>query len=182
MVMELRQSLKLAQQLKMTPQLQQAIKLLQLSRMELVQLVRQEMEENPVLEEGIEATQEDTSEKQSEQTSDMGMEGLDQERSQIVETSNETVEVAAANGKGDQEAAKEIDWESYLEHYSTGPQAPSYRQNNEDLPSLEATLTRKPSLFDHLAWQLTLSDLNEEDVRVGMMIMGNLDQNGYLKA
>lgn len=49
--MELRQSLKLSQQLVMTPQLQQAIKLLQLSRAELVDMVQQEMEENPVLEE-----------------------------------------------------------------------------------------------------------------------------------
>ena len=54
MALELRQQLKLSQQLVMTPQLQQAIKLLQLSRMELVELVQQELEENPVLEEGME--------------------------------------------------------------------------------------------------------------------------------
>ena len=54
MALELRQQLKLSQQLVMTPQLQQAIKLLQLSRMELVELVQQELEENPVLDEGIE--------------------------------------------------------------------------------------------------------------------------------
>jgi RNA polymerase sigma-54 factor len=52
--MELRQQLKLAQQLVMTPQLQQAIKLLQLSRTELVDMVQQELEENPVLEETAE--------------------------------------------------------------------------------------------------------------------------------
>ena len=51
MAMEMRQQLKLSQQLVMTPQLQQAIKLLQLSRMELVDLVREEMLENPILEE-----------------------------------------------------------------------------------------------------------------------------------
>ncbi|MFH1757367.1 MAG: RNA polymerase sigma-54 factor, partial [Pseudomonadota bacterium] len=53
MVLELRQSLKLTQQPIMTPQLQQAIKLLQLSRMELMDLVRQEEEENPILEEVV---------------------------------------------------------------------------------------------------------------------------------
>ena len=52
--MELRQQLKLTQQLVMTPQLQQAIKLLQLSRLELVDMVQQELEENPVLEESAE--------------------------------------------------------------------------------------------------------------------------------
>src|SRR3970282_1778532 len=53
MGMEMRQELKLTQQLVMTPQLQQAIKLLQMSRMELVDLVREELLENPVLEDGL---------------------------------------------------------------------------------------------------------------------------------
>ncbi|MGE5790488.1 MAG: RNA polymerase sigma-54 factor, partial [Syntrophaceae bacterium] len=51
MTFELKQSLKLSQQLIMTPQLQQAIKLLQLSRIELIDMIQQEMEENPLLEE-----------------------------------------------------------------------------------------------------------------------------------
>src|SRR5947209_18613434 len=51
MALELKQSLKLSQQLVMTPQLQQAIKLLQLNRMELAEVVNQEMMENPILEE-----------------------------------------------------------------------------------------------------------------------------------
>src|SRR5437870_13544283 len=58
MALELKQSLRLSQQLVMTPQLQQAIKLLQLSRLELVDLIRTEMEQNPLLEgpaEGAEA-------------------------------------------------------------------------------------------------------------------------------
>jgi RNA polymerase sigma-54 factor len=54
MGMEMRQQLKLSQQLVMTPQLQQAIKLLQLSRMELVDLVREEMMENPCLDDDME--------------------------------------------------------------------------------------------------------------------------------
>jgi RNA polymerase sigma-54 factor len=52
MAFELKQSLKLTQQLLMTPQLQQAIKLLQLSRLELEQFVSQQLSENPCLEEG----------------------------------------------------------------------------------------------------------------------------------
>src|SRR6266508_1128364 len=54
MALEIRQSLKLSQQLVMTPQLQQAIKLLQLSRLELQQAVREEVEVNPALEETAE--------------------------------------------------------------------------------------------------------------------------------
>jgi RNA polymerase sigma-54 factor len=55
MALELRQQLKLTQQLIMTPQLQMAIKLLQLSRLELMDTIRQELEENPALEEVVEA-------------------------------------------------------------------------------------------------------------------------------
>src|SRR5258706_16486236 len=56
--MEIKQVHKLSKQLVMTPQLQQAIKLLQLSRMELVDLVREEMMENPILEDGVDSSQE----------------------------------------------------------------------------------------------------------------------------
>ena len=58
MSLELKQHLKMSQQLVMTPQLQQAIKLLQLSRMELVDLIRTEMVENPLLEEPGEGEEE----------------------------------------------------------------------------------------------------------------------------
>jgi len=53
MALELRQQLRLTQQLIMTPQLQMAIKLLQLSRLELLDTIRQELEENPTLEEDV---------------------------------------------------------------------------------------------------------------------------------
>ena len=51
---------------------------------------------------------------------------------------------------------KEFDWEGYLENQAASPPLPSYRANSDDLPSLEATLTRGTSLFDHLEWQLKL--------------------------
>ena len=58
---------------------------------------------------------------------------------------------------------------------------PSYSRNNEDLPSLEATLTRGTSLFDHLAWQLKLSHFTLEEDGIAMLIIGNLDADGYLE-
>ena len=64
MGMELKQSLKMSQQLVMTPQLQQAIKLLQLSRMELLEQVREEMEQNPLLEQPDETVEGDMSDKE----------------------------------------------------------------------------------------------------------------------
>src|SRR5450631_1187588 len=64
MSMEIKQHLKLSQQLVMTPQLQQAIKLLQLSRMELVDMVHEEMMENPVLEDSIESANEQSKQRE----------------------------------------------------------------------------------------------------------------------
>ena len=66
MGLELRQQLRLSQQLTMTPQLQQAIKLLQLSRMELVDMVQQELMENPCLEEVAPSTEEGAEEMHEE--------------------------------------------------------------------------------------------------------------------
>ena len=73
MALELKQQVKLTQQLVMTPQLQQAIKLLQLSRMELVGLVQHELEENPVLEEVIEGDEE-----RGDDSSDASHEGAEE--------------------------------------------------------------------------------------------------------
>src|SRR5215471_9187284 len=143
MSMEIKQHLKLSQQLVMTPQLQQAIKLLQLSRAELVDVVREELLENPVLEDQV-----DSSAEQQRQNSG--------------------------------EAVAEFDWESYLENQSAAPPMPSYKPNNEDLPSLEATLTRGTSLFDHLEWQLKLSRFTDQEHAVALLIIGNLTPDGYL--
>ena len=180
MGMEMRLDLRLSQQLVMTPQLQQAIKLLQLSRMELVDLVREEMLENPVLEDDLEVA--------NEQSKERDTLGDGDDVASKVETAG-TTETAAADANGDnqgevnadQSAVNEIDWENYLDSYTTAPPMPAYRPDGDDLPSLEATLTRGESLFDHLSWQLKMSDYDENRMSVGMLILGNLDANGYLK-
>ena len=71
MAMGLKMSMKLSQQLRMTPQLQQAIKLLQLSRLELETAVRKELNENPVLEELHESVDDDPAQKDSSTSSDL---------------------------------------------------------------------------------------------------------------
>ena len=105
MAMEMRQSLKLSQQLVMTPQLQQAIKLLQLSRVELVELVREEMLENPVLEDDLElGSTNPEGEKQAAEIQSTAAEGpLAQEAPKP--EGQEAQEVQA-----DGSAVNEIDW------------------------------------------------------------------------
>ena len=73
------------------------------------------------------------------------------------------------------EAVNDFDWEGYLDNQAAAAPMPSYKSNNEDLPSLEATLTRGTSLFDHLEWQLKLSHFTLEEDGIAMLIIGNLD-------
>jgi RNA polymerase sigma-54 factor len=153
--MELKQQLKLSQQLIMTPQLQQAIKLLQMSRMELNELVQEELLENPMLEE------------------------LTEQR----ETQSTGVEEAATPEARAHEAKKEeIDWERYLENRSGEAPMPSLRRgSDEELPGLEATLSTSEDLTDHLGWQLRMGDFVEDERRFAALVIGNLDEDGYLK-
>jgi RNA polymerase sigma-54 factor len=182
MGMEMRQELKLSQQLVMTPQLQQAIRLLQLSRMELAELVHDEMLENPILDDEM-----DLENERSRERDEMG--GEEQQLHQL-EGAGQTetaVEGSVVDGvaqteiKGDATAVNEIDWENYLDNYSMGPPMPAFRGDGEELPSLEATLTKPASLHDHLAWQLKMTDMSPEQLEIGMTILGNIDGDGYFK-
>jgi RNA polymerase sigma-54 factor len=166
MALEIRQTPKLVQQLVITPQLQQAIRLLQLTRLELVELISQEMKENPLLEEE-EDTEESIEAEGSVGEQDQGEPSLDVEH---------TVEV-----KGEGEGAEEFDWENYLENYNLAPVQRQNREDGEERPSFENFLTKRTTLSDHLHWQLQLSNCTEEEQKVGTLIIGNLDEDGYLK-
>jgi RNA polymerase sigma-54 factor len=167
--MELKQHLKMTQQLVMTPQLQQAIKLLQLSRLELVDLIRTEINENPLLDEAPE----------EEERAD-GASPAEARLEQIEPAPKEPERAEEVKGE---EGSNEIDWDQYLDHYQLqGHTAPSNRNlGDEDLPGVEATLTRKGDLGDHLVWQMRLSTFSEEEEQVAMLIIGNLDPDGYFR-
>src|SRR2546421_32369 len=111
MSMEIKQVHRLSQQLVMTPQLQQAIKLLQLSRMELVDLVREEMMENPVLEDGVDSAQEQGKE-DAEAKQDREMQGETELAAPAESHEAPTQEVTPDSG-GESQAVSEIDWENY---------------------------------------------------------------------
>ncbi len=168
MAFELKQNLKLSQQLVMTPQLQQAIKLLQLSRLELTDLITQEMEENPLLEEVV-------SEEYPEDTTVPESDTVEIANREEVKTIERTEEIT---GEGD--GKEEFDWNSYLEDY--GPTGVRYDRKDDDAPSWDNMLMVKPSLTDHLMWQLKLSRITDAEMKIGEQIIGNLDNNGYLVA
>jgi RNA polymerase sigma-54 factor len=160
----MRQQMKMSQQLVMTPQLQQAIKLLQLSRLELQDVVRQELEENPILDEAPE--QEEIREPEQIEL-----------REKEVEPESSTVEFQEVRAG---EETRETDWDSYIDgyNYSSGEQY----YDDEDRPSFENLLTKKSTLADHLLWQLSLTRLTEREMAVGTEIIGNIDEDGYLRA
>ncbi len=175
MSLELKQNLKLSQQLVMTPQLQQAIKLLQLSRVELQDLIRDEIMQNPLLEEPAEGEAGEGAE--AEVAREPSAPTLETEPIPLdAQKPSEKFEEVKGEGQN------EIDWENYLNNYQLTRTAPSGGQgSNEDLPSYEATLTKRASLFDHLIWQLKLSAFSPEEEQVALLIIGNLDDDGYFK-
>ncbi|HYA30386.1 MAG TPA: RNA polymerase factor sigma-54 [Acidobacteriota bacterium] len=169
MAFEIRQVQKLVQQLVMTPQLQQAIKLLQLSRIELEEMVVKELQENPALEEG--ATEE----------SDNG------EQPRVEPSGNatdETGELVANRELSTVDKIGTLDWQEYLDTHSNSMHgsltAEATSEDGDSPPSWENSLTKKTSLEDHLLWQLRLSKITAEESSIGLYIIQNLDENGYL--
>jgi RNA polymerase sigma-54 factor len=162
MAIELRQQLKLTQQLVMTPQLQMAIRLLQLSRLELVDTIRQELEENPVLEE----VQDDGPD-----------EGVDRGE----ELAEHGREEAAAEVTIEEKIPDEVDWSNYLDEYNTPGKVTNESEEREG-PKYEAFVSNKESLSDYLLWQLLMISPTPRQERIGSLIIGNLNRDGYLDA
>ncbi|MCJ7593197.1 MAG: RNA polymerase factor sigma-54 [Desulfobacterales bacterium] len=157
MALQLKQSLSLTQQLIMTPQLQQAIKLLQLSRLELLDTIHDELETNPILE---------------EQVADEGEEekGLENEEPTDSLLSEVTVK---------ENIREDVDWETYLSEYNTSWADTPYEAR--EAPPFENLTSTKTNLHSHLLWQLNLNHMSEVQKEIATHIIGNLDNDGYLK-
>ncbi len=164
MALEIKQSLRLQQQLVMTPQLQQAIKLLQYGRLELLETIQQELTVNPVLEEETEETAPEQADVLPESSADG--DGAEPER-----TAEVSVEESSREG--------DIDWENYLGEYSSAPaQASVYEPR--DAPSFENVVAKKTDLKGHLSWQLQMSNFTPAQMEIGEHVIGNVDPDGYL--
>ena len=171
--MELKQQLRLTQQLVMTPQLQQAIRLLQLSRLELIDEVRKELDGNPILSAEDEPDQKTRASDDTARNGD-GAAARQGEAPDSGYTHGEQHKVEA------EKATREVDWEKFLEN-RTQQQAPSLGpRSSDDLPPFEQNLTKPSSLADHLGWQLQMSDFTDVERRFAELVIGNLDERGYL--
>ena len=142
MALELKQHLKLSQQLIMTPQLQQAIKLLQLSRLELKEYITEELQSNPLL-----------------------------------DADTTTFRDAETKASLENDEAIKRKWDAYLETYGQD-NVPYYE--DDERSSLESTATRQEGLVEHLLWQIRMNKFSEAEREIAILIIGNLDHNGYL--
>lgn len=151
---------RLGQQLTMTPQLQQAIRLLQLSSLELKAEIQEAFETNPMLE-----TDESSTDSQEETSSEKQEEG---EATEVGE--NETLP---------DDLATDSEWEDYYEPAQSTPSS----QNSDDYSNyLENQSSEdRNTLHEHLIWQLELSNLSEQDLNIANALIDSLDDSGYLQ-
>jgi len=158
MALEIKHQLRQTQQLVMTPQLQQAIKLLQFNHLEMIGALEAELKENPILE----AVQEEES-----------LSNEDSTRNDLTALEDMTSEPQI-----EQPEILEAEWRNYLESYG-GDYEKNHGDNRDRMP-LENLANQSDSLFDHLLAQLRESELEEEDRKIALDLIGNINDDGYL--
>jgi RNA polymerase sigma-54 factor len=158
-------NLKVSQRQVLTPGLVQMVSVLALNKLELKEMINTEIIENPVLEEI-----EDTAVSLDERA---GLEG-DRERS--------AEDVAAEGERVEKDPFEEIDFGSYFQDYLDPGFRTSSNFEEYDKPSFENFLSQPGTLSDHLMWQLGSLTLEPELRSAAELVIGNLNENGYLTA
>jgi RNA polymerase sigma-54 factor len=168
-----RLELKMLQKLILTPQLQQAIKLLQMPQLELSQTITNELVENPLLEEVAEEPQGEEAGAEAE------AEGF--EEADDTEVSLEKVLTDDADSGF--EKLLGFSSEDYFDARSSdGRDLGYFTPDTNPTPSYEQFVSQENDLYDHLTWQLGFVDASEQIRAVAEVVIGNMDENGYLQA
>src|SRR5246500_4535933 len=161
-------NVKLSQRQILTPGLVQMVSVLALNKIELKDMINAEMVENPVLEELEDSVP---------LIDEVGRKEEDRDR---VTTKTSTEETPIVAEKKD--PFEEIDFGSFFQDYLD----PGYRTHSEmediERPSFENFLSKPSNLTDHLAWQLGALSLRREVREAADLIIGNLNEDGYLIA
>ena len=172
MALEQKLSLRMTQKLIMTPSLQQAIKMLQMTKLELQQEITQELTENPLLEE----TQESLEASAENEKADGEETASPAESAEAPETEQ------AAKDDAEKDSFDEIDYEAYFQDYMDLSYAPQSRPEEIETRPLENILAKPQSLYDHLLWQLDMNLGTARHKEIGRAIIGNIGDDGYLQA
>src|SRR3989454_2140142 len=216
--MSVRLTTSLSQRLVLTPQLRQRIEMLQMTTLELSDLIQQQLNENPVLEEV--ATQEEARELAEKILDHMASGGeIENFETRAVEAAAPGVGESASNGSGEiepetsflpetetefaanadaegasleageelapessRDAFEEVDFGREFQDYLDPGYKTQEFEYKEDAPTFEQFLTKAPSLAEHLEWQLHMDCADEDVCDAAEAVIGNLDEDGRLKA
>ena len=171
--MKLSLQLKLGQQLTMTPQLQQAIKLLQLSTLDLQQEIHQAIESNPMLEFVEESVEEETPHDEADTPSKTDLDSNEVSGASLTSSSDE--ENSAWQEKIPADLEVDSHWDDIYQN------TPASKHINEaEIIDYETKDTTTDSLREHLLWQLNLTPMSEKDLSIGYAIIDAIDSNGAL--
>jgi RNA polymerase sigma-54 factor len=176
------------QKLILAPALQQAIKLLPLTNLELIEVIDEELSQNPMIE--TEEDSDDTSPRETAaepEAADAGKASEDPPEEAPESPSDETdrepdlqePEVPAPAATPDE--VERLDAEAGFQDYLDDGFRPNFSEKKEVI-SLENTLSRSPSLWDHLNWQASLTFVSREDRDIAAFIIGNINEDGYLSS
>lgn len=189
MALEIKLSQKLSQSLVMTPQLQQAIKLLQLGRLEYLEVVEKELLENPILEDARDEGVYDSHLAGKEISDGLSPSGDSSQSSAEANfegaPSSQESSADSLNNVSFQDTPGWVERSDFSSDFSQGSRLSRGNVSADDLderPSLEAIMSRPEGLATHLLWQLkTAAALSPEDEHIAVQIIGNLDRDGYLQ-
>ncbi|MDH5649441.1 MAG: RNA polymerase factor sigma-54 [Gammaproteobacteria bacterium] len=162
--------LRLGQHLTITPQLQQAIRLLQLSSVELQQEIQEALESNPLLEED-EVTA--SSEERSGDITDNDPSAQNSEESSEMAPTDVVMDSAA--GSDNDLPAEDMDWSQTYETATS-----SGNQSNDDDNDLETRNSLPETLTDHLEWQIQMTPFSDRDREIAYTIVDSINEDGYL--
>jgi len=163
--------MKMQQQLVMTPRLQMALKILQVSTMELEQFLKNELLQNPLLERVEEGEE---SESEREETS--SEEGEREEQKQETSEEQERTEQESAEERPDD--AGELDWDDYLDDVYSHAYGQNLERDEDD--EVERVPVAVATFEDALKNQLHMECADEELLGIGEYIIDELDADGYV--
>jgi len=152
---------KIGQQLTITPQLQQAIRLLQLSSLELQQEIQEALESNPMLEEHEDHADQDSHKSETTAQDSDSIEATD-------------LHMESSNGDTDDLA----DWDSQYD--STVSSGTSRNNPDGDMPDLDARNSAPETLTEHLQWQAQMSSFSDRDRVIADAVIDSINEDGYL--
>lgn len=210
--MSLKLTTSLSQRLVLTPQLRQRIEMLQMTSLELTDLIQQQLLENPVLEEV-------PSQEEVQEIAEKVLDHLASSDANSFEESSPEPGSPSTNGSGDAEvlsslpaaesdgdggeavaspeegisdegvtddaqrdAFEEIDFGREFQEYLDPGYKTQEIEYKEDAPTFEQFLTRPPSLAEHLEWQLNMSSMDNDVRDAAICVIGNLNADGRLSA